>query len=158
MNESNEKAEAIVVLGCRVHASGSPSYALARRTRRAVLLYDKGVAPLVVFTGGQGDFGGTEASTAARYAKDLGLQEEVILLEEKSTSTEENAAELAQIRGFEKIILVTDAYHSFRARRVFLKHFNEVRVQTVPTPFPVVLKSASREILAIAFYWVNGKI
>ncbi len=158
VNQEETKTEAIVVLGCRVHETGAPSFALGRRTRKAVDLFNQGIAPIVVFTGGQGDHGGTEASTAAKYAKSLGLPESAIVLEETSTSTEENATGVAAIRSFENITIVTDGYHAFRAKRVFLKHFSSVSVATVPTAFPVVLKSASREILAILYYRLAGRI
>ena len=80
--------DAIVVLGCRSSADGSPSGHLARRVERAVALWHQGRAPIVVLTGGGEP---SEAAVAARHAARLGLPPSVTVLEERSGNTEENA-------------------------------------------------------------------
>ena len=111
--------DAIIVAGCRVDPGGQPSLALQRRTRRAVDLWKKGEAPVVIFTGGVGTYPPAEAVAASGYARDLGLPESAIRTEVLSTSTEENAKFSAEQFELGRVIVVTDSYHAFRAGRVF---------------------------------------
>ncbi|MEI6713887.1 MAG: YdcF family protein [Verrucomicrobiota bacterium] len=147
--------DAIIVAGCRVYPDGRPSPALEWRVRKAVELWEKGAAPRVVFTGGVGDFPPAEAEASARLAQELGMPRTVMLLEDRSTSTIENArnaaAELpaaAQMR----VLVVTDAYHVFRARRLFAEFFG--KVDAVGSTYGVVsrVRGAFREVLALCKY------
>lgn len=155
--------DAIVVAGCRVDPTGQPSLALQRRARLGVQLWQEGRAPVVVFTGGLGTYAPTEARAAADYAAGLGLPAEATLLEEGSTSTEENARMAAALlrsegRPAERVLLVTDAYHTLRAGRVFRRFFPEVRpVGSQPSP-SVRARGALREVLAFSYYRATGKI
>ncbi|MEW6108970.1 MAG: YdcF family protein [Nitrospirota bacterium] len=62
------------------------------------------------------------ASLMKKHAEHLGLAEKVILLEDKSRSTEEDAKftkEILSRNGYKSIILVTSPYHSKRAYKIF---------------------------------------
>src|SRR4051794_31314946 len=59
--ERAKKADAIVVLGARVLPGGIPSGALRARVEKAVELYKKGYAPKLIFSGGVGHNGPSEA-------------------------------------------------------------------------------------------------
>ena len=155
--------DAIVVAGCRVDPGGLPSLALQRRTRLGVELWKQGLAPRVVFTGGVGDNPPSEASAAAGYAATLGLPAEATLLEERSTSTEENAAfaaDLLEAQGLaaSRILLVTDGYHTLRAGRVFGRYFAEVQPVGSLASRSVRARGALREVLALAWYGASGKL
>ena len=91
-----QRYDAIVVAGCRVDPGGVPSPALRARTELAVALYEEGLAPQLAFTGGLGANPPTEAQAAADHARNLGVPAENIRLEDRSTSTEENAHYLAR--------------------------------------------------------------
>ena len=114
-------AEAIVVLGAAQY-SGTPSPALAGRLDHALALYDEGMAPLVVVTGGgqEGDIT-TEAKTGYDYLRDRGVPDEAILLEVDGTSTYESLRATERFlarRGVNDVILVSDPSHSHRARDI----------------------------------------
>jgi uncharacterized SAM-binding protein YcdF (DUF218 family) len=151
--------DAIVVAGCRVLPDGSPSLALQRRTRKAVELWRSGSAPRIVFTGGVGTCPPSEARAASDYARTLGVPDEVLVLEERSTSTEENARFAAEVLDAgSRVLVVTDTYHVFRAERVFGKVFAEARgVGSVPR-LDVRAKGALREVLAVGGYAVGGRL
>ncbi len=153
-----ETYDAIVVAGCRVDPGGVPSLALQARTELAVALWEEGLAPTIAFTGGVGEHPPSEAQAAAEYAGSLGVPREIVVLEDASASTEENARFLAEQHGFERIVLVSDAYHVFRAGRVFGRHFTVVETagSTAP-PWPRV-RGSFREVLAIVLYRVQGRI
>jgi len=155
--------DAIIVAGCRVGPDGQPSLALRRRVDQALQLYAEGRAPRVVFTGGVGTFPPSEAEAAAAYARDRGLPPAAALLEAHSTSTEENAARSADLLAAEglahgRVIVVTDAYHTFRARRVFARHYAHVDAAGSRPRLAVRARGALREVFAVAGYLVMGRL
>ncbi len=150
--------DAIVVAGCRVYPAGEPSPALRRRTERAVALWREEKAPVIVFTGGVGRNPPSEARVASDVARAMGVPDEALLLEDRSTSTEENARLAATLIDARRVLVVTDSYHVFRTRRVFARYFDEVDgAGSVGTPWPRFLGSL-REVGAVAYYWAKGRL
>ena len=116
------RTQAIVVLGARVLESGAPSGALQARVERGAALYQQGLAPLVVFSGGVGRHPPAEALAARDLALSLGVPPGACAVEVESHSTAENAALTARLlraRGLSEVILVSDPYHLLRARQYF---------------------------------------
>src|SRR4029453_5336481 len=112
-------ADAIVVLGAAQY-DGRPSPVLAARLDHALTLWQKGYAPRIVVTGGKrpGDRF-TEATASADYLIARGVPDSAILREVQGTSTWESLAATARIlrnRGLERVLVVSDPYHSLRAR------------------------------------------
>ena len=154
-----ERYDAIVVAGCAVRRDGQPSAALANRTAHAVRLYQEGMAPRVVFTGGVGTHGPSEASVAAARALALGLPEEAVVLEATSTSTEENARFAAELVGAEAhVLVVSDAYHVFRCERVFRRYFRSARGSGSVGQRRARLHGAIREVVAVGAYAALGRL
>jgi uncharacterized SAM-binding protein YcdF (DUF218 family) len=125
--------DAIVVLGARVHAGGVPSGALVARVERAVELFHEGRAEKIVFSGGVGAHPPAEAEVACTLAVSLGVPRDACLLEAQSRNTYENARFCAPILrggGFERVWLVTDPFHCYRARQ----HFWRLGIDVVPVP------------------------
>jgi uncharacterized SAM-binding protein YcdF (DUF218 family) len=155
----DERFDAIVVLGCRVLPSGRPSLALAERTRRAVQLWHEGRAPLLVLTGGVGDAPASEAEVAAEIAREHGVPESALVIESRSTSTEENARFAAALVDARDVLLVTDDHHVLRAERVFAKYFRRVRgVGTANPHLWPRIRGSLREVVALAGYAAMGRI
>jgi len=151
--------DAIIVAGAGVLASGEPSRPLAARVDLAARLYRERRAPLIIMTGGIGAHPPAEASVAARRARELGVPDSAIVLESRSTSTEENAAFARAILGHDaRVLVVTDRFHVFRARRVFARHFEDVdAVGCVSAPWPRI-RGALREVIAVASYAATGRL
>lgn len=121
--------DAIIVLGARVLPGGVPSGALRARVEQAVSLFKAGAAPKLLFSGGLGDHGPTEARVMRRLAVSLGVPEDACVLEEQSHSTDQNAQlSLKLLKPTDKLIVVSDPYHLLRARQVFRTHGREVAV------------------------------
>jgi uncharacterized SAM-binding protein YcdF (DUF218 family) len=155
----DETFDAIVVLGCRVDPSGRPSHALRRRAEHAARLYHRGAAPWVVTTGGVGDFGPSEASVARDVLVKAGVPEQRILLEDASTSTDENARFAKERFGGRRVLVVTDAYHVPRSERVFLRYFEDAHAVGTSSPFSRVrVVGALREVFAVAAYLGLGRL
>ena len=153
-----DRFDLIIVAGCRVYPDGRPSPALARRTRKAVQLWERGLASHVVFTGGLGTYAPTEATAASRYARELGLPEAAILLEDSSTSTEENARFASEHYPAERVLVVSDTYHIFRIERVFGRYYREVRgVGSTPLPWWRT-RGSLREVAAVGWYGLRGRL
>lgn len=126
-------AQAIVILGAGVAPGGLPGDSLRARTLHAVTLYKRHFAPVIICTGGLGDYPPTEAEVATRLAVTCGVPDGVIYPDATSTSTRENAVNAAAIcRTFNwrRVIIVSDPYHLWRARRDFL------RAGLLPYPSP----------------------
>ena len=148
----------IVIAGCPVQPDGGPSPALARRVERAVTLWRQGRAPRLLFTGGVGTWPPSEAEAAAAHARSLGVPAEVLLLEDRSTSTEENARNAALAFPAERALVVTDTYHAFRVERVFGRYFSDVQVVASRSPVAWRTRGALREVGAVAWYGLTGRL
>jgi uncharacterized SAM-binding protein YcdF (DUF218 family) len=147
--EQATPADALVVLGARVLPGGVPSGALLARVEKAVELYQRGIAPRLLFSGGVGVNPPSEAQVMRSVAVRLGVPAEACLLEEQSHSTEQNAgfsAELLRSVGARRVVVVSDPYHLLRARQYFRLQGFEVATS------PALL--TERNLNAVdRFYW-----
>lgn len=132
-------ADVIVVLGAAQY-DGRPSPQLAARLDHGLDLWEQGVAPTIMVTGGNrpGDRF-TEAEAGFAYLVERGVPAEAILREDVGTTTYgslEAAAGLLLARGTPDVVLVTDPYHSLRTRLIA----DEVGLDPTlsPTPASVV--------------------
>ena len=151
--------DALVVAGAAVLPDGRPSGALARRTEHAVALWREGVAPRIVLTGGSSaSGGGAEGVVAARHARSLGVPDDALLVEDASTSTEENALRASRLLGSCRVLVITDSYHAVRCRLVFSRHFPEVDVATTRPPGRTALRMALREVVVLTAYAMRGRL
>jgi uncharacterized SAM-binding protein YcdF (DUF218 family) len=114
-------AEAIVVLGAAQY-DGRPSPVLEARLTHAASLYRRGLAPLIVVTGGRADGDRfTEATASANFLHGLGVPDDVILRETSGRSTWESLVATARFlheRGLRRVVLVSDGYHLARAQGI----------------------------------------
>jgi len=143
-------ADAIVVLGAAQY-DGEPSPVLRARLDQAVRLYRDGRAPLIVVTGGrqEGDRF-TQAVAGYRYLRDQGVPEDALLLEVDGTSTYTELAATARIlraRGLERVLMVSDGYHSQRLLAIAEEVGLDGAVSPTDTGFGV--RELARESLAV---------
>jgi uncharacterized SAM-binding protein YcdF (DUF218 family) len=127
-------ADAIVVLGA-AQFDGRASKILAARLDHAIGLYKRGIAPIVVVTGGKqpGDRF-TEASVGASYLAARGVPERAILRETTGRTSWQSlaaAARFLKARHLGSVVLVSDPYHS--ARIEDLAHDVGLKAATSPT-------------------------
>ncbi len=160
LQDQAQPADAIVILGSRVYPGG-PGPALTRRTRHAAALYARGLAPIIICSGGLGQTGPSEAEAACRLAAALGVPAEALRLEDRAHSTEQNAlytAALLQASGARRVIVVSDGYHLYRAALLFRR----AGLEPYPSPAQATTGSQNlleryaretRELAALAWYW-----
>jgi uncharacterized SAM-binding protein YcdF (DUF218 family) len=139
-------ADAIVVLGA-AHYAGRPSPVLRARVDHAVALYQRGLAPVIIMTGGtaRGDTV-SEAVAARRYAVRSGVPESAILVERAGRTTLESmggVSRLMDARELESAILVSDPFHMLRLR--FLAWRLGFTGYTSPTRTSPISRSRAQE-------------
>jgi uncharacterized SAM-binding protein YcdF (DUF218 family) len=112
--------DAIVVLGAAQY-DGRPSPQLAARLDHVVDLWDQGLAPLVVTTGGNrpGDRF-TEAQASAEYLQERGVPEDAIVQVGGDNSYDSLVAARDELRrrDLDRVLLVSDPFHSLRIRLI----------------------------------------
>lgn len=130
-----KKADVIVIFGAAEYA-GRPSPVYKARLDHGYQLFQKGMAPIVITTGGSGqdpDF--SEGGVGKVYFLRRGVAEQALIEETQGTDTAQSAARVANImraNGMHSCIAVSDAYHVFRIRAL-LEH-EGVRVEVAPRP------------------------
>lgn len=117
-SQVTEPVDAIVVLGAAQY-DGRPSPQLAARLDHAVELWQQGLAPTIMVTGGKlpGDRF-TEAEASRGYLVERGVPEVSILMEDAGRTTYESLESAAPIlldAGLVDVALVSDSFHLKRA-------------------------------------------
>lgn len=155
-------ADVIIVLGAGTRPDGSPTRAQTRRVRHGVALYQKGVAPWLLCTGGYtNNHPGSEAQTCVDIALSMGVPSSAILREDVSMTTIENVIEarkLMQTYSLHNAVIVSDNYHLFRAEWLFRSYGVSVvsspaQASEGPIPWFSGLWGSYREVGALV---VNG--
>jgi uncharacterized SAM-binding protein YcdF (DUF218 family) len=160
-DDSQEPAQAIIVLGAAQY-DGRPSPVREARLEHTQELYQAGVAPVVVVTGGnQAGDRYTEAGTSYAYLRGRGVPEDAILREEQGENTWEQlaaATRLLRQRDMRSAVLVSDDYHAYRLDRIA----HELGLQAQVSPIDPGLsargrvQAMARETAAVAVGRVIG--
>jgi uncharacterized SAM-binding protein YcdF (DUF218 family) len=168
MHHTLEKADCILTLG---------SHDL-RVAERAAQLYLEGWAPIVIFSGGLGNFTKdtwteTEADRFAAIAISMGVPEASILVENKSTNTGENILFTQQLLAQKKLdprsfIVVQKPYMERRSYATFKQHWPDKKLvvtspqisfENYPTeeiPLERVINIMAGDLQRIKFYPGKG--
>lgn len=144
-----DSAEAIVVLGAAQY-DGRPSPQLAARLDHGLELWQEGVAPLIMVTGGNrpGDRF-TEAEAGFEYLVERGVPESAILREDVGATTYESlsaAVPVLSAQGVDEVVLVTDPYHSLRSRLIAEEVGLDASLSPTPTSVVTGWSSFRREV------------
>ena len=107
--------DCILVLGCKVKDNGDPSDMLADRIRRGIELYESGAAPKIIMSGDHGQADYDEVNTMKQIAVDNGVPSVDVFMDHAGFSTYESIYRAKEIFGVEKMIIVTQDYHLYRA-------------------------------------------
>ena len=114
-------ADVILVLGAAEYR-GRPSPVLRARLDHALELYQRGLAPHILTTGGAGgDPVYTEGGVGQLYLVTRGVPSEAIIVEREGESTVYSiaaAAEIMRRMELKSCIIVSDGYHIFRVKKM----------------------------------------
>ena len=107
--------DCIIVLGCLVKDNGNPSDMLADRLERGIELYEQGSAPKIIMSGDHGRETYDEVNTMKQVAMDAGVPSSDIFMDHAGFSTYESVYRAKEVFGADKVIIVTQEYHLYRA-------------------------------------------
>jgi vancomycin permeability regulator SanA len=142
-------ADAIVVLGARVYADGTPSDALKDRVRTGVDLFHAGHAPTLLMSGGPG-----EPEAMRDLAIKLGVPAAAIELDPDGLNTRATVANTRHA----KVLAVSHHWHLPRVKMAYRQA--EIDAYTVPARERYVIRQTpyllAREVAAFWWYWARG--
>lgn len=159
--DQSRVADAIVVFGAAEYV-GRPSPVYRARLEHAYELFERGMAPLVITTGGSGkDPNFSEGQVGRDYLANRGIPDVNLIAETQGTDTEHSARRVAaimQANDLKSALLVSDAYHVYRAKRM-MEH-EGITVYTSPRPDSVPKTLWGRFIAALreAFSYAMYKL
>lgn len=162
--DERRPADAIVVLGAAQY-DGRPSPVFEARLSHAVDLWEAGVAPILVMTGGgaHGDRT-TEAAAGRAYALSRGVPDAAILFEDRGRTTGEslaNVGSLFRLRGLTSAVFVSDRTHMLRVLRIatdegILAWGSPTATSPIDADAGLQLEATIRELGALAVYFLGG--
>jgi len=133
--EELHPADAIVVFGAAEY-SGHPSPVYRARLDHGYDLFERGLAPVVITTGGSGaDPSFSEGGVGHDYLMHRGIPERNLIAETQGSDTAQSAERVAVIlraNAMHTCLAVSDEYHVFRIRQL-LEH-EGIRVYVAPRP------------------------
>lgn len=151
--------DAIVVFGAAEY-SGRPSPTYRLRLDHAYQLFERGLAPLIITTGGAGgDPRFSEGQVGRDYLSKLGVPDVNLIAETQADDTEQSARRVAVIfeaNELKTALLVSDAYHLYRAKRMMEREgitvYTSPRPDSIPKTFFGRWLAALREAVSYTIY------
>jgi uncharacterized SAM-binding protein YcdF (DUF218 family) len=154
-----QRADAIIVFGAAEY-SGRPSPVYRARLDHAYDLFERGLAPMVITTGGAGaDPKFTEGGVGRDYLSRRGIPDGNLIAETQGEDTAESAQRVSGIlrtNGMRTVVAVSDAYHIFRIKRLLWRYgivaYGSPRPASVPRTTSAKLSAALREAASYIFW------
>ncbi|MBQ8084787.1 MAG: YdcF family protein [Lachnospiraceae bacterium] len=114
--------ETLIILGCQVKGT-KPSLMLTERLNAAKTYMDEHKEVICILSGGKGeDEGISEALCMYNYLIEHGVDENRLIMEDRSTSTRENlkfSMDIINEQGLKKdVAIVTNEFHEYRAFKI----------------------------------------
>jgi len=135
-HDQSRPVGAIVVLGAAQYV-GRPSPVLRARLDHAIVLWRRGLAPIMIVTGGTGRGDTTsEAAVSQRYVVQRGVPVQAVLLETEGRTTSESMAGVSALMGGQgrrDVLLVSDPFHMLRLTIIARRHGLEPFASPTPT-------------------------
>ena len=148
--QQDRPADAIVVFGAAEYV-GRPSPVFRARLDHAHDLFERGMAPLIITTGGAGkDPKFSEGQVGRDYLSKHGVPDVNLIAETQAGDTEQSVRRVAVImeaNDLKSALLVSDAYHVYRAKRM-MEH-EGITVYTSPRPDSIPKTLGGRWLAAL---------
>ena len=158
--DSVVNAKYAVVLGAGLRGD-QPSQTLKNRLDKGVEYLRENPEAKIVAAGGVGAAATlSEAEVMKRYLTAQGIDEKRILLEDKSTTTDENlkfTKELIIAREgmpIHAITVITSDYHLYRAKQIAGKYYPQVQGLAAKSAPLLKINYAIREYFAVTKFWL----
>ncbi len=166
LQDQRREVDAIVVLGAAQY-NGRPSPVLRERLQHAKRLYDEGLSPRIMVTGGVGRGDTTsEAQVGRRWLRARGIPDSAIVVRSAGRSTYASMGDVADWllpRELRTVLLVSDPFHMFRlrleARRIALEAYTSPTESSPISDNPVLeLRYLFAEGLKVPIAWVRAVV
>lgn len=147
-----------IVLGAATFR-GDVSFVYRERLNHGIYLYQQGYVKKIIVTGGRaGENPQSDAWAARQYVMSQGIPPKDILMEEKSTTTQENlenAKEIMNNEKFQAAIIISDPLHMKRAMLLAQDMGMEVYSSPTPTTRYRSLKTKIPFLARELFYYIG---
>jgi uncharacterized SAM-binding protein YcdF (DUF218 family) len=154
-------ADAIVVFGAAEY-SGRPSPVYRARLDHAFDLFQQGVAPVVITTGGAAaDPSFSEGGVGHDYLMHRGIPDSNLIAETQGSDTAQSAHRIGVImrtNHMHSCVAVSDAYHVFRIRKLLEHEGIEVYVSPRPDSRPRSLWQRVEAVLREAVSYMAWRL
>ena len=154
-------ADYVIILGAQVRGN-NPSYNLATRLDKAYHYLKDNKDTRAIVSGGKGpgeDI--SEAEAMKIYLINKGIDEERIIMEDKSANTDENIEFSKKLISdiHSKVVLVTNNFHVYRSIKIAKKQgLNNIQGLGSSIRWYTVPNLCLREAIAVLKYYVCGQI
>ena len=113
--DETQSFDCVLVLGAGLKADGTPSHMLEDRIKVGADVFGKVNAGCILMSGDRSGDNYDEPAAMRKYAEELGIDPSFIIVDNEGYSTYESIMRAKEIYGFDKIIVVTQEYHLYRA-------------------------------------------
>lgn len=124
-----EKVDCILVLGSS-QPNGTLNRVVRERVDTALTLYESGVSQRLLMSGDHGKVNYDEVNAMKQYCVDKGVNPDVIFLDHAGFNTYDSIYRAKAIFGIQKMIIVSQEYHLYRA--VYIA--NELGIEAYGVP------------------------
>lgn len=107
--------DCVIVLGCKVEADGTPAPMLRERLEAGLALYRAGAAPKLLLSGDHGQTDYDEVNAMKRYTVAAGVPSADVFMDHAGFSTYDTMYRAKAVFGAERVLVVTQEYHLYRA-------------------------------------------
>ncbi len=116
LTEMEERFDCILVLGCGVYPDGRMSDRLRDRVDVGISLYAKGFSSVLLMSGDRSADGSyDEVGAMKTAATNAGVPEDCVWIDPRGFSTYESIVRLTELYGGQKVLIVSQEYHLYRA-------------------------------------------
>ncbi|MBQ3362629.1 MAG: YdcF family protein [Muribaculaceae bacterium] len=158
---SGDGFDVIIVLGTPATKDCKPTSIMKQRAGKGIELFKQGLAPKIIFTGGQAANECYEAEVMKEYAISLGVPDSCILPEPKAKNTYQNArysVEIMNEHNMHSAAIVTSKFHCTRSKHIFSNYDIEYQMFPCEDP-PLSFKSCYwklREFAIKSYHFIMG--
>lgn len=115
VSDLSESYDCIMVLGAGLQADGSPSHMLEDRLKTAIGAFESGAVDVILMSGDRSGDSYDEPAAMVKYAVENGVDADDILVDNEGFSTYESIIRAKEVYGFDRIVVITQEYHLYRA-------------------------------------------
>jgi SanA protein len=132
-------SDCILILGAGVWSGGRPSYMLEDRLLQGIDLYENGASDRLLMSGDHSRKEYDEVNVMKQFAIDRGINSEHIFMDHAGFSTYESLYRARDVFHADRIIIVTQKYHLYRAlyiaEKLGLEAYGVASAQVLNLPY-----------------------